>query len=216
MQQLIYLSQAVKFFELLAAIVGFLYWKKIIKTPFKWMPIYLLLLFGGEMLAFYLTKQKLITEKFILYNWILIPLQFLFFYWLFATNVKALKKAALLFAIIYIIFLASDNLYLSNKKFIFSSISYSIGSTMLLLLIVGYIINLTKDDTILNFKRQYLFWISIGLMVFYLGSLPYFGLRNTLFNNYNSLFINYTWIIPFLNYTMYTLFILSFIWGRQK
>ncbi len=208
--------KCIKFFELIAAIVGFLHWNKIKNTHWRWFPVYLIIIFIGETIAFFLTKQKMIEEKYLLYTWFIIPLEFLFFYWLFFKEKLLNEKLILSFSVLYVVAVIADNLFFSNKKFFFSSFSYMIGNFFLLLILLMFILKFSKTEKIVKFNTEPIFWVCMGLVLFYLGTFPYFGLRNKLFYYHNSIFINYTWAMGILNYIMYSLFALSFIWGKPK
>jgi hypothetical protein len=61
-----------------------------------------------------------------------------------------------------------------------------------------------------------MFWVCLGLMLFYIGTIPFFAFRKVLYVEHRDFFYVY-WYIQFgLNYLMYLLFILSFVWGRPK
>ncbi len=61
-----------------------------------------------------------------------------------------------------------------------------------------------------------LFWVSLGLLLYYLGTFPYYGLRNTFVKDFHDVFVTYTYIEYFLNSLMYLMFTISFIWGNPN
>jgi hypothetical protein len=210
-------AQSIKFFELLACIIGFIYWKKLKHSHFKFFPIYLLLIFIGEVVAYFLNKHGYLKEKTMLYDFMIIPLEFLFFHWLYyKTFDKTGKRIVVACSVIYISTVCLEKLFLKDLKTIFMSLSYSIGNITFLIIVLKYFISLVKSDKILNFKVDFLFWVSVAILVFYLGTFPYFGLRNVLIKDYNNIFYDYTWVMIFLNYTMYLLISTGFICYKEK
>jgi hypothetical protein len=106
--------------------------------------------------------------------------------------------------------------YVSKEKWWFSSFSYTIGNIILLGLILSCLYKIIKSDDILQFRASMMFWVCLGLLFFYLGSLPFFGLWNYLNNNHPAIFDNYWYIQMALNYLMYFTFSLGFIWHKPK
>ena len=199
-------------FELLASIVGLVNWQKIKHDYFISFPIYLLLIAILEIICFWrLGELAKILDVFIL-----IPLEFLFFFWLFYKNSQK-KRLILIGSFVYLIsFIVEIFIAERINKGYFLSFSYSIGNIVLLVFILQYFYYLVFTERILFFYRERMFWVALGLLVFYLGTFPYFGLYNLLVTKHFKLLISYTWVEIFLDYTMYLLFAASFIWGREK
>ena len=86
----------------------------------------------------------------------------------------------------------------------------------MLILILSYFFQLVTSNSILNFKNNMLFWVCLGMLLYYLGTFPYFGLRNTFATNFQDVFNTYTYIAYFLNALMYLMFTISFIWGKPN
>lgn len=205
--------------ELLACVTGFIFWNKIKSTYWKWFPVYLALIVLTEITGeYFLHIQGNLQLNIAVYSYFGIPLQFLFFYWLFYWQFKNSNKGKwpLISAAIYLISLLADLLYISKIRFYFESFSYIIGCLFLLVLILIYFTRFIKSDEILKYKSSMMFFVCIGLMVFYVGAMPFFAFRKALYVNHKDFFYLY-WYIQFgLNYMMYLLFIVSFIWGKPK
>lgn len=204
--------------ESIAAISGFIAWKKIKSTYWKWFPIYLAIIAGTELICeFYIQHidQKLHADIFFYFA---IPLQFLFFFWLLNQyeNAKGKNNHALISAVIYIISFLIDQFYFQSTTYWFSSFSYTIGNILLLVLILRLLFRLIRSDDIIIFKEIMMFWVASGIMIFYLGSLPYFGMFNTLSTVFGPSINIYWYIQIILNGIMYFLFTMSFIWGNPK
>lgn len=207
------------FFELLACVTGFIYWRKFRNTYWKFFPFYLALILLLELTAEYIGyidgNWKLNAN---LYYFFGIPFQFIFFCWFFHKWFKQTKekKWPLIGVFVYLLAFFAEILLLNQMEFWFSSLSYLTGNIILLVLIITFFLSLIKSEEILNYKSNMMFWVCTGLLVFYLGALPFYGLWNTLAKNYYRLFNTY-WIIQMgLNYLMYIFFTIAFIWGKPK
>jgi hypothetical protein len=197
-------------FELLACIVGFVCWIKIKDTYWRWFPVYLALIVLVEITAEYFlhVKKNLVLNNGI-YQYFGLPLEFLFLYWLF-------YRWPLIAAAIYLACWLLDIFYLGQLSLYFESISYIIGTIMLTVLLLIFFINFSKSDAILKYQSSMMFWVCIGLMIFYVGTLPFYGLRTTLYHLDKHFFYAYWYIQFVLNYLMYTLFVVAFIWGKPN
>lgn len=207
-------------FEVAASITGFIYWKKIKDSFWKWLPFYLGIIGLSEVIAAYLYEHRQPVLATGLYRYFVIPMEFVFLYWLFYKYFKEAQiknNWPLYSTVIYLLCWLVDLLYIEGKmKLLFDSFSYVVGNIMLLLLLLVFFISFIKSDELLNYKSSNMFWITVGLLVFYLGSLPFWGLRTTLYRQYRDLFYVY-WDVQFgLNYLMYSFFIISFIWGKPR
>jgi hypothetical protein len=208
------------FFELTACVTGFVYWKNLKNTYWKSFPFYLLFICFSESLGYYCKINRYDNWNRIYFNYFEINVEFIYSYMLFYfyfKNDSKLKWLPIVCIAFYLISFLSEML-LSDllKEFIFLSLSYTIGNLLLLLLVFSFFFSLMASDEILNFKTNMLFWVSLGLLIFYVGSFPYFGLVNYLAKNYPSLTKTYHSITLSLDAIMYGLFAISFILGRPQ
>ncbi len=205
-------------FELSAAVTGFYYQKKIKDTYWKFFPPFLLLIFIFEITAeIFNLGFGMPDVNLVLYKYIIIPGQFLFYFWLFYKYFEGLKvqKIPIYFALIYITALVFDHFQTFHANPWFLDISYTIGAIMIILAIFQFIAVFIKSDELIQFKTSMMFWVSVGLLLFFAGSLPYWLIRSYLVNFPE--IGNGLVILQFcLNYIMYICFIISFKWGRPK
>ncbi|MFN8306243.1 MAG: hypothetical protein U0T79_05680 [Ferruginibacter sp.] len=206
-------------FEALACITGFVYWKRISGTYWKWFPVYLGLIciteITGEIAGYRLQLYQFNRN---LYTFFCIPLQFLFFCWLFWKyfGKHSSRNWALAGAALYALSFLINVLFLSNFRFVFFSFSYMMGNLVLLVLTILFFNAFIRGNEILRYRSSNMFWVCLGLLGFYLLSLPLYGLWNTLAVKYPRLFDNYWIITMIMNCLMYFLFTLSFVWGKPK
>ncbi len=205
--------------ELAACIAGFVFYKKYNHTAYRQFSYYLLFIVLAEFAGRYFEYFNYQTANKVLYTYLVIPIEFLFFFWLFNrtfVNVKD-KRLPLASGIIYIACWLVDILFLKDKLlWFFYSFSYTIGNLFLLVLIFRYYMRLITTDAILNFRQDMMFWISGGLLLFYLGTFPFYGLLNVLTKRYIQLTIAYSYVVVTLNCLMYLMFTLGFIWSNPN
>ena len=215
MERLYWFRWGLNFFECLACITGFIYWHKLRTSHWKWFPIYLATILITELTGKYIQNVSLNLN---LYKFFGLPVQFLFFFWLFAREAdrKGFKRLVYWGTFIYVASWLTDVFYLSTLKFWFSSFSYTIGNIILVLIICRFFFNFINTDAIINYKSSMIFWVTAGLIIFYLGTLPFFGLRNILYYNYRNIFWIYNYIQYVLDCFMYLFFSIAFVWGKPK
>jgi hypothetical protein len=204
--------------EALAFITSLIYWRKIKNTYWKWFSFYLFFIVVSECVGLYFAIAKKNTENIAFYNYCVIPIEFIFFILLFRRSFKQtkLKWLPIVCLCIYFTSWLMDIFFFGKWEFIFNSFSFTIGNLLLLILILSYFIQLVTSNAILTFRHNMLFWVSLGLLIYYLGSFPYYGLRNTLAKNFQDVYITYTYIMYVLNCLMYLMFTISFIWGKPN
>ncbi|MBV1924571.1 MAG: hypothetical protein KUG68_11150, partial [Flavobacteriaceae bacterium] len=87
---------------------------------------------------------------------------------------------------------------------------------LLIILVVLEFMKQIKNDDILKYKENKMFYINIGMVLFYVGSFPYSVFRFELYEHYFSVWnIYYTYFL-FTNCILYLLFAASFIWGKKN
>ena len=105
--------------ELLACITGFIYWKKLRGTFWKWFPVYLLVIVIIEIIAPYLDAS--LNNN--LYRFFGIPIQFLFFCWLFYQYFEKLRESkwAIAGIIVYLLAWLIEMFFLTSTQLWFFS-----------------------------------------------------------------------------------------------
>jgi len=206
-------------FELLACVTGLVYWRKLKHSYWRWFVVYLAIIFGTELCGEYAgTLLQNLGLNFSIYNYFGIPLQFLFFYWIFYKWFKpAVKKSFPLIGVfIYIFAILFETLYLGRPKTTFLFLSYVTGSIVLLLLILMFFFDFINSREILFYRKSIMFWVCLGLLCFYLGTLPFFGLYFIIGDDHQNIFRGYAKVVIGLDCLMYLIFSIGFIWGSPK
>ena len=178
----------------------------------QWFPLYLLFVTALEFLYYYLFKSNRPAAYLVKQAQPIVEILFLHF---FFYNVLAQKhkKTVITGAVVYITALVIENTLLKSNTYYFESLSYTAANLFILIYLIFFFTTLVNSEHLLVFKQLTVFWIMCGLLVFYLGTFPFYGLYNELARNLN-IFIPAAWIATSLNYCMYLLFTIGFIWGK--
>lgn len=206
------LKNCYRFSLFLSAIIGAFYLMKLQKTYWKWLSIYLIAIFLQE--TFWRYNFFSIGREFkILYYTIFgVPFEYLFLYWLYAFKSLKNKKLFLSSTLVYLLSLITSLLYKKTEEVY--SISINIGTFILMVLLIFEFIKQIKSDRILKFKENKMFYINIGLILFYIGNYPFHILGPELYANYLDLWNLYYIYFLITNSIMYLLYSASFIWGK--
>ncbi|NER19055.1 hypothetical protein [Spongiivirga citrea] len=199
----------------IAALIGLYYFKKLRKTHWEMFVIYLIVIFLQE-LFWTFSKGSIRTFAPSYYAYIGIPIQFLFFYWLYAYNSLKNRKLYFVFTIIYLVCCIPLEPIFGKIQFI-NSFNFTVGTLLLAFLVIIEFRKQIRDDKILEFNQNKMFYVNIGVTLFYIGTYPYYAFRDLLATEpYWSIRNNYYLYFLVANYLMYLLFTASFIWGKHR
>lgn len=199
--------------QVLAALVGCITFNKWRHSYLKWFVGYLILISilvacGSLLVSF--KKQN----DFLIINQIAVAIEMLFISWFFYKTLPAKFRALpVAGAALYCATLAIEKYNFDNADYFFESLSYTVGNLFILVYIIIYFIDLVRSENILKFNQLTTFWIALGMLIFYLGTFPFYGLYNELTKNL-AIFIPAAWVATSLNYIMYLMFTVGLIWGK--
>lgn len=187
-------------------------------SDYKQLTFYFLFIVLAEQMGSFLVSKDLFEYTKYWYSFIVIPVEFLFFYWFLLNhfNTKKDRIIARTGIVILILGFIIDWLFFYNSKAIFISLSYTLGNLILLILVLHYFKNLIHSKRILNFTKELEFWICLGLLIFYLSTFPFFGLYNYFLDNYPVEFRIYYIVMLVLNIVMYLIFSIGMLWTKSK
>ena len=187
-------------------------------SNYKQLTFYFLFIILAEQIGTHLVRKDLFDLAKYWYGFLVIPVEFFFFYWFLWNhfNTKKDKIIAKTGIAILIVGFAVDWLFFYNSKAIFISLSYTLGNLILVILVLRYFKNLIHSKRILNFTTELEFWICLGLLIFYLCTFPFFGLYNYFLNNYPIEFRVYYILMLVLNIVMYLIFSIGILWTKPK
>jgi hypothetical protein len=210
-------SGLIKYFELLAGIVGILCWHKKPQSVWFAFAVFLVFLFGLEFTGMWLGKQKMYTANAFLYKWIVVPLLFIVYHWVFYKILgKKIKPFVVVSGALLLVLTVLENTFLGKLHFYSASITVSIYCAVLLVFCLIYFYSLIRSPQILHFKSEMAFWFCLGVVIFYVGSFPYLTYYNTAADKPKLIYVTFRWIFIVLNYIMYFLFAIGFLCSRPK
>ena len=172
-------------------------------------------MFSFEMITYYKVKDNLF-----IYN-ILTFLEFncLFFFLKEILIPKSTKKNVIVIISIFnVIYISSFIYYLTigcyfTKYNLIASIS---GSLLLTITLFLYFKEFLVSNDILNFKKTLSFWIAVGLLVYYLGTIPITSIINSLGNISSQDMEKLFKIQIVLSILMHSCFIFGALWSQKK
>ncbi|MCU0238750.1 MAG: hypothetical protein MUC29_04850 [Pyrinomonadaceae bacterium] len=200
--------------EAICALVALFHLKELKNTHWKWFVAYIVTITVLDIFGDYGLDRIPNFRKYY-YSYLVIPLQFIFFYWLIGKKSLKSKPLFLISSGIYFVFFFLHFLILDKIRHV-SSMSYSVGVFLLGLMVYLEFIKQIKSDEILDFKSNKMFYINVAVMLFYVGTLPFFAFDKILFEKAYNVWNNYFSFFLLSVNIMYLLFIASFIWGKPK
>lgn len=202
------------FAEVIAAIVGLIYLPRLKKSYWSVFIFYLLFIALQELFwhIFIGIKPEI---KHLYYAYVGIPVQYIFFYWLY--GVKSLENKRLFFicSSLYILTYLPIELFFNELRVV-HQLNPTIGTLFLIILVLLEFLKQIKDDSILYFRKNKMFYINLGVILLYVGTFPLFCFYHELANYYREIWIIYYLYFLIANITMYSLFTISFIWGKHR
>lgn len=136
------LSKILLGIEFLSALVAVFYFFKLKNTFWKWFCVYLIIILIQEFYWYFNTPVYDITKQ-EYYAFIGIPIQYLFFFWLYALKSLKRKMLFIIFSVIYISTIPIE-IYLSKLNIVYS-LNLTIGTLLLTLLIILELKKTNKD-----------------------------------------------------------------------
>jgi hypothetical protein len=211
MQHITYIKWALNCLEIMAAIAGLLYYKKFLpnKGPF-YFAIYLCFISILELIGKYFAHNMMQDENYFLYEWIATPLQFIAIsgiYCFFVTNKTS--KVIVINIALYLLVAYGLQLYF-KKDTIFKNYTFTIGLLFYIINSLIYFYSKSNKSTIVNYKQQYMFWVVMGSLIYYLLTYPFFAFKNTIYKVNSNLYMVLYYFNFICAYLMYIFFIIAY------
>ncbi|WP_130285960.1 hypothetical protein [Aquimarina brevivitae] len=143
-----------------------------------------------------------------------IPVQYLFLYWLYAFNSLQMPKLFWSCVGLYLLSYIPIELWLKKLNVLYA-LNLTIGTVILMGLALLEFLKQIRDDSILNFRQNKMFYINAGVVLFYVGTYPLFCFYEQLRTRYQSIWNYYFLYFLLANISMYLLFTFSFLWGTR-
>ena len=207
-----------KYLELLSAIVGTLMLYKYKHTYLKYFLILLWYTALNEFLGTYIrnyqeandltVNNKIIFNIYNTINFVVLLIIYRHF-----IQSKNFKKWILGFIATYLISLFIFGFY-ENYLEVGQSAAYIVGEVFLVITIAYYFFKIFNSDKILNVQKSLLFWISVGLLLFHIGGIPFAVVKNYYAEIPNLKYMFYGKFI--LIAILYSLYTIGFIWSEKE
>lgn len=207
------LASTMNFAEAIPVVVGLYFYKKIKNTYWKWFLYYLAFIFCIEFLSYNEIIWDASRIKYI-YGFAIIPIEFLFMYWLYTCKSLKNNKLFWLFTVVYLTSFI-PHLYLESEKTMVYSFNYVVGSFLIGILVFLEYLKQIRSDEIIRFKENMMFYVNLGVSLLYVGTLPLFSFYAIIYKN-NEIFTNYYVYFLLINQLMYLLFSMAFLWGKPN
>ncbi|AUC75762.1 hypothetical protein CW732_08765 [Olleya sp. Bg11-27] len=205
------LKHSVKYIELITAIIGSIYFFKYKYTYLKHFLILLWLIVLIEFFGSY--WYALYGSNFIIYN-IYHLINFTFLLYLYKKYVEKLKhKQWISYFIVFYILSFIVNIGFQNYLTQIQTIPFIVGAVFIIISISFYFLDILNSNKILYISKNLLFWISIGLLLYFVGKIPTRIIRNYWeeFDNYQSIFM----VEYILSIIMNICFIIGFVCSEK-
>jgi hypothetical protein len=209
-----HLGELLIWIQFLCAIVAMIQYKKVKNSYWKWFVYYILFIFIVEAISKWGLINHVGFRKYF-YDFFVIPLEFLFFYWLYAYQSLRLKKLFWISIGIYIISFVPHLLFIEKMRLI-NALSYTVGNFLLMIMVFLEFYKQIQTDNILLFKENRMFYVNVGVMLFYVGTLPFFAFDNFLFTEARNIWFHYYTFFLIANNLMYLLFTAALLWGKPS
>lgn len=206
----------IKYLELVAAIAGTIYYRKYAGTYLRFF-LYLLWIVLTVEFAIDLLKDDLglrFQNNFI-YN-ILTSVQYIYFFQLYERTLSSerYKRCVRYFRLIFIVAVCINFAWFQRLTLQapFHSYTFTLGAMLLIVTIAFFLMEILNSEKIVYFKRYLMFWISIGLFLFYGGVIPYMiglNLLSPLLSTDSLAIIFFS-----LNLVMYAAFTIGFVFSK--
>ncbi|MBZ4189662.1 hypothetical protein [Niabella beijingensis] len=98
----------------------------------------------------------------------------------------------------------------------FNTFNYTLEAIFISACSLHYLFELMNSEKIEEVTRDPFMYISIGLLLFYLGTLPYNITKLYLFETYPRLFYPYYYLFFAFNYFLYGIIIFGILWAKKK
>lgn len=198
--------------QLITALIGSIYYYKYKNTFLKYFLIFLWYIAINDIIGYILNNNSF--EVAWLYNiYYLIVFNYLIFLFRNYLSNKRHKKWIIILIILYNLSVLINSFF-ENYFDEFSIMPYIIGASFVIISIILYYVDILNSEKVLYVNKNLLFWISIGVLIYYSGNIPFRIVRN-----YGGELVDASiqfLVLCILTIVMNLCFIISFIWSNKK
>lgn len=206
------LLNVLTFIEVITGITALLMYKKFKDSYWIWFIYYLIFIAVCELIGNFVLYDFPNVIKYY-YDFFVIPVEFVFLYWLYCY--KSIERKKLFWYSCGIYALSIFPFFILNESAVVNSFNYIVGVFLLSIMVILEFNKQMKTDDILRFKENMMFYINTGVGLFYIGTLPFFAFNSLLWKE-KEIFYNYHIFFLLTNILMYTLFSIALLWGKPN
>ena len=208
----IFLKQLLFSSEFIAAAVAIFKFKKFRNSYWKWFSYYLIFIFFAETVSKFILCYFTDFRSYF-YDFIVIPVEFIFLYWLYSYKSLDNKKLFWICCTIYLLSLLPY--FVFGGSSVVNHFNYIIGTFLLSIMIILEFNKQIKTEDILRFRENMMFYVNAGAFLFYVGTLPLFAFNSLLWKD-QVIFYNYFTLFLITGILMYLLFSIALLWGKPN
>jgi hypothetical protein len=202
----------IQILEFITAAVATVFFRKYAGSFLKYFLIMLWVVVIMETIIWVLKRNGIILQNNFLYN-VFTSLQYAFYFLLYYNTLRTAtyKKWILGFLISFVFAVVINFVWIQPLTITaaFHSITFSLGAILLIITIGLFLIEILNTEKVLYFTKYLMFWISMGLLIFYAGIIPFIISLNLLPAMMSG--DNLTIVFFALNSLMYSCFTIGFI-----
>ena len=183
-------------------------------TPLRLLPVIFFFTFITEYTGAYVYGILGVPNQVIYNIYYLFHFGFFLFVFMRMVNDRVFKNNILMAMGVFVGVFFADLIFTDvyRQSFVWT---YLAGSLFLVYSIVLYYIDILESPRVLVVKNDLLFWVSVGLFLFYIGYIPIKILKAWFFTQ--SSFFGILYIIHYsLIVVMYLCFLIGFLWMKRK
>jgi len=193
------------------------------QTPYKIFSVFLLCTLAAETFAITWKWELHKTaywnytqENLWIYNlFLIIRHLFLLAFFYYILDSVLLKKL-ILWSLIPSAFIAIINYFFIETPHTVNNYAVVISNVIAILLALALFNQLLKDKKIIKLNTDTKTWISLGIFIYYSGTLPFFIFFNYLLKEHLSMALSYLYINDALNIIMYILYLIAYLCTPQS
>jgi hypothetical protein len=211
-----YLINTLYVFEWIAFLASLVFFKQLKKQNLVLIPVLLFVIVFSEAIGILISIHalKIVSSN----EWfnVMIPVQFLCLFLLFyrQTNFRYWRRSIILFSVIIIIVAIVYMLLPGQQKL--NVLNYTLGVIFLSAVCLHYLYECMNSESIIGIYTNSLFYLAIGTLLYYLGTLPLYSMWHYLYLNYRNIFNPYYCINYILNIMMYGFITFGIVWANRK
>jgi hypothetical protein len=207
---------SIKYLELVTVLIATAYYQKFFNSYLKY---FLFLMWFVTVVEFVIAGLKFFDMGFqnqFVYN-IVTSIQFVYYFSLYHKTIKTAryKKWIQYFLSVFTASVVVNFLFFQKLTITapFHSYTYTLGAILLIITIGLFLTEILNSEKILFFQRYLMFWISIGLLLFHTGIIPFI----ISFNFFPAMLSSDSLSIIFftLNFVMYSCLTIGFAWSQK-